>query len=120
MCSSDLQASGAKTTLVYAGTMDKQAYDVTVDQKSGAKGQPGYAAIRMRVINWDHHRTRPTKDHFIPKSKKQLLMGSKPIFFICCQPCNSRKSDNVFSSIEEVREFITSRKRKLKVNIDGH
>jgi len=43
------QASGAKTTLVYAGTMDKQAYDVTVDQKSGAKGQPGYAAIRMRV-----------------------------------------------------------------------
>lgn len=43
------QASGAKTTLLYAGTMGKEAYDVTVDQKSGAKGQPGYAAIRMRV-----------------------------------------------------------------------
>jgi 5-methylcytosine-specific restriction endonuclease McrA len=67
-------------------------------------------AYCMRVINWDHHRNRPTKDHFIPKSKKQLLMGSKTDFFICCQPCNSRKSDNVFSSIEEVREFIRSRR----------
>ncbi|MBB4839802.1 hypothetical protein HNP52_002871 [Sphingomonas kyeonggiensis] len=43
------QASGAKTTLLYAGTMGKDAYDVTVDQKSGARGQPDYAAIRMRV-----------------------------------------------------------------------
>ena len=43
------QASGSKTTLLYAGTMGKEAYDVTVDQKSGEKGQPGYAAIRMRV-----------------------------------------------------------------------
>ncbi|HWU93955.1 MAG TPA: DUF3617 family protein [Sphingomonas sp.] len=43
------QASGARTTLLYAGTMGKDAYDVTVDQKSGSKGQPGYAAIRMRV-----------------------------------------------------------------------
>ncbi|NWM54965.1 hypothetical protein GY652_27305, partial [Escherichia coli] len=37
------------TTLLYVGAMGKQAYDVTVDQKSGVKGQPGYAAIRMRV-----------------------------------------------------------------------
>ncbi|WP_137863504.1 MULTISPECIES: DUF3617 family protein [unclassified Sphingomonas] len=43
------QANGAKTTLLYVGAMGKQAYDVTVDQKSGVKGQPGYAAIRMRV-----------------------------------------------------------------------
>lgn len=43
------QASGAKTTLLYAGTMGKDAYDVTVDQKTGVKGQPDYAAIRMRV-----------------------------------------------------------------------
>ena len=64
----------------------------------------------LRVIKWDHHRTRPTKDHFFPKSKKQLLMGAKTSFVLCCQPCNSRKSDKVFSSIEEVREFIKSRK----------
>jgi 5-methylcytosine-specific restriction endonuclease McrA len=64
----------------------------------------------LRVIKWDHHRTRPTKDHFFPKSKKQLLMGAKTSFVVCCQPCNSRKSDKVFSSIEEVREFIKSRK----------
>ena len=65
----------------------------------------------LQVIHWDHHRTRPTRDHFFPKSKKKLLMGAKTTFIICCQPCNSRKSDKVFSSIEEVREFITSRKK---------
>ena len=65
----------------------------------------------LQVIKWDHHRTRPTRDHFFPKSKKKLLMGVKTTFIICCQPCNSRKSDKVFSSIEEVREFITSRKK---------
>jgi hypothetical protein len=43
------QANGAKTRLLYNGTMGKDAYDVTVDQLSGAKGEPGYAAIRMRV-----------------------------------------------------------------------
>jgi 5-methylcytosine-specific restriction endonuclease McrA len=64
----------------------------------------------LQVIKWDHHRTRPTKDHFFPKSKKELLMGAKTTFVICCQPCNSRKSDKLFSSIEEVREFIASRK----------
>jgi len=53
----------------------------------------------LQVIKWDHHRTRPTKDHFFPKSKKKMLMGAKTIFVICCQPCNSRKSDKVFSSI---------------------
>jgi 5-methylcytosine-specific restriction endonuclease McrA len=68
----------------------------------------------LQVIHWDHHRTRPTKDHFFPKSKKKLLMGAKTTFIICCQPCNSRKSDKVFSSIEEVREFITSRKKALR------
>ncbi|MDG2535787.1 DUF3617 family protein [Sphingomonas sp. HITSZ_GF] len=40
---------GAKTTLLYKGTMGKDAYDVAVEQNSGAKGQPGYAAVRMRV-----------------------------------------------------------------------
>ena len=74
----------------------------------------------LQVINWDHHRTRPTKDHFFPKSKKKLLKGAKTIFIICCQPCNSRKSDKLFSSIEEVREFITSRKKALRHNIDGN
>ena len=68
----------------------------------------------LQVIKWDHHRTRPTRDHFFPKSKKKLLMGAKTIFIICCQPCNSRKSDKVFSSIEKVREFITSRKEALR------
>src|SRR6516164_3993655 len=71
----------------------------------------------LRVIKWDHHRTRPTKDHFFPKSKKQLLMGAKTSFVLCCQPCNSRKSDKVFSSIEEVREFIKSRKTATRPNI---
>src|SRR5207248_1267190 len=74
----------------------------------------------LQVIKWDHHRTRPTKDHFFPKSKKKLLMGAKTTFVICCQPCNSRKSDKVFSSIEEVREFIRSRKKALRCNIDGN
>jgi 5-methylcytosine-specific restriction endonuclease McrA len=74
----------------------------------------------LQVIKWDHHRTRPTRDHFFPKSKKKLLMGAKPIFVICCQPCNSRKSDKVFSSIEEVREFIRSRKKARGCNIDGN
>ena len=72
----------------------------------------------LRVIKWDHHRTRPTKDHFFPKSKKQLLMGTKTSFVLCCQPCNSRKSDKVFSSIEEVREFIEARKAARRLNID--
>jgi len=67
----------------------------------------------LQVIHWDHHRTRPTRDHFFPKSKKKLLLGAKTTFIICCQSCNSRKSDKVFSSIEEVREFITSRKRHV-------
>jgi hypothetical protein len=61
-----------------------------------------------RTIKWDHHRSRPTKDHFIPKSK--LLKGSKTEFVLCCQWCNSRKSDKVFSSIEEARQYIASRK----------
>src|SRR5579862_1952189 len=74
----------------------------------------------LKVIKWDHHRTRPTKDHFFPKSKKKLLMGVKTPFIICCQPCNSRKSDKVFSSIEQVREFITSRKKAIRPNIDGN
>jgi len=74
----------------------------------------------LQVIKWDHHRTRPTKDHFFPKSKKQLLMGAKTPFVLCCQPCNSRKSDKVFSSIEEVREFIRSRRKALRCNIDGN
>src|SRR5262247_3938738 len=68
----------------------------------------------LQVIKWDHHRTRPTKDHFFPKSKKKMQMGAKKIFVICCQPCNSRKSDKVFSSIEEVREFIRSRKKAVQ------
>ena len=74
----------------------------------------------LQVIHWDHHRTRPTRDHFFPKSKKNLLIGGKTTFIICCQPCNSRKSDKVFSSIEEVREFIRSRKKALRYNIDGN
>lgn len=41
---------GGPTTVVLAnGTMSKTAFDVTIDQTSGAKGQPGYAAIRMRA-----------------------------------------------------------------------
>ena len=72
----------------------------------------------LKVILWDHHRTRPTKDHFFPKSKKSQLMGAKTVFVICCQPCNSRKSDMVFSSIEEVREFIRSRKKTNRRNLD--
>jgi 5-methylcytosine-specific restriction endonuclease McrA len=68
----------------------------------------------LEVIKWDHHRTRPTKDHFFPKSKKKLLSGAKTSFVICCQPCNSRKSDKIFSSIEEVREFIKTRKKAKK------
>jgi hypothetical protein len=44
-----------------------------------------FAAPRgMSVIKWDHRRTRPTKDHFFPKSKKKMLMGAKTIFVICC------------------------------------
>ena len=74
----------------------------------------------LQVIKWDHHRTRPTKDHFFPKSKKKMLMGAKTVFVICCQPCNARKSDKVFSSIEEVREFIRSRKKASRCNIDGN
>ncbi len=72
----------------------------------------------LQEIKWDHHRTRPTRDHFFPRSKKKLLMGAKTTFIICCQPCNSRKSDKVFSSIEEVREFITTRKTLRRPNID--
>ncbi|OLC34110.1 MAG: hypothetical protein AUG08_06795 [Acidobacteria bacterium 13_1_20CM_2_55_15] len=75
-------------------------------------------AYCLQVITWDHHRTRPTKDHFFPKSKKKVLEGAKTIFVICCQPCNSRKSDKLFSSIEEVRKFITSRKKPVRPNID--
>lgn len=40
---------GARTTLLYKGTMGKDAYDVNVEQNSGAPGQPGYAAVKMRV-----------------------------------------------------------------------
>lgn len=40
---------GAATTLLYKGTMGKEAYDVNVEQNSGAPGQPGYAAVKMRV-----------------------------------------------------------------------
>lgn len=43
------QANGTRTTLLYKGTMGKDAYDVAVEQNSGEKGQPGYAAVRMRV-----------------------------------------------------------------------
>jgi len=68
----------------------------------------------LQVIRWDHHRSRPTKDHFFPKSKRKLLLGIKTSFVICCQPCNSLKSDKVFSSIDAVREFIESRKEALK------
>jgi len=77
-------------------------------------------AYCLQVIKWDHHRTRPTRDHFFPKSKKKLLMGAKTTFVICCQPCNSRKSDNVFSSIEEARKFIANRKSRQRTNIDGN
>lgn len=66
----------------------------------------------LQVIQWDHHRSRPTRDHFFPKSKRQLLMGAKTPYVLCCQPCNSRKSDRIFSSIEEVREFIAARKKR--------
>ncbi len=75
-------------------------------------------AYCLKVIRWDHHRTRPTKDHFVPRSKKDLLKAAKNVFVICCQPCNSRKSDHVFSSIEEVREFIRSRKKPEGENIE--
>lgn len=44
-----VQSGGAKTTLLYKGTMAKDAYDVNVEQKSGAPGQPGYAQVQMRV-----------------------------------------------------------------------
>lgn len=40
---------GAKTALSYKGTMGKDGYDVAVEQNSGAPGQPGYAAVKMRV-----------------------------------------------------------------------
>src|ERR1043165_5581737 len=50
----------------------------------------------LQVIRWDHHRTRPTKDHFFPKNKKNLLMSAKTEVIMCCQHCNSRKSDKVF------------------------
>src|SRR4051812_11100574 len=72
----------------------------------------------LQVITWDHHRTRPTKDHFFPKSKNKHVKGEKSLFVLCCQPCNSRKSDKEFSSIEEVREFIESRKKVLRSKID--
>jgi 5-methylcytosine-specific restriction endonuclease McrA len=62
----------------------------------------------LRVIKYDHHRSRPTRDHFIPRSK--LLKGSKTEFVLCCQWCNSRKSDKEFATIEEAREYIASRR----------
>jgi 5-methylcytosine-specific restriction endonuclease McrA len=62
----------------------------------------------LRTITWDHHRSRPTQDHFIPKSK--LLKGDKTEFVLCCQWCNSRKSDKVFESIEAARVYIASRR----------
>ena len=71
--------------------------------------QPGdsyVCAYCDRTIKYDHHRNRPTRDHFIPKSK--LLKGQKTKFVVCCQWCNSRKSDKVFSSIEEARTYIAS------------
>ncbi|MEP9357642.1 DUF3617 family protein [Sphingomonas sp. KR3-1] len=43
------QANGSRTRLVYTGTMAKQGYDVTVDQKTGEKGSADYAAVRLRV-----------------------------------------------------------------------
>jgi 5-methylcytosine-specific restriction endonuclease McrA len=74
----------------------------------------------LQVIKWDHHRTRPTKDHFFPKSKRKLVGGAKTTFVICCQPCNSRKSDKIFSSIRQVREFIASRRKAIRPNFDGN
>jgi pyoverdine/dityrosine biosynthesis protein Dit1 len=70
----------------------------------------------LQVIHWDHHRTRPTRDHFVPKSKKKLPDGAKTTFVICCQPCDSRKSDKIFSSIEEAREFIMSRRKLTRTD----
>jgi hypothetical protein len=66
-----------------------------------------------RSIKWDHHRSRPTRDHFIPKSK--LEKGRKTEFVLCCQWCNSRKSDKEFATIEEARLYIASR-RPPKIN----
>ena len=62
----------------------------------------------LRVITWDHHRSRPTRDHFIPKSK--LAKGRKTVLVLSCQWCNSRKSDKEFATIEEARLYIASRK----------
>lgn len=45
----ECEKDGARTTLLYKGTMGKDAYDVAVEQNSGQPGQPGYAAVKMRV-----------------------------------------------------------------------
>ncbi len=86
--------------------------------RSLKRGDSYTCSYCLQVIKWDHHRTRPTKDHFFPKSKKKLLNGAKTTFVICCQPCNSRKSDKIFSSIEEAREFIMSRRKLSRPDIE--
>lgn len=43
------QPGGPQTVVLATGTMSKTAFDVTIDQTSGTKGQRGYAAIRMRA-----------------------------------------------------------------------
>jgi hypothetical protein len=60
-----------------------------------------------RSITYDSHRNRPTRDHFIPRRGKGIVeKGKAPYRVICCQWCNSRKSNLVFNSIDEVRAFI--------------
>lgn len=43
------QPGGPQTVILANGAMGKDAFDVVIDQKSGAPGQPGYAAIKLRA-----------------------------------------------------------------------
>jgi hypothetical protein len=43
------QPNGPQSVVLANGTMTRTAFDVTIDQKSGDKGQPGYAAFRLRA-----------------------------------------------------------------------
>jgi 5-methylcytosine-specific restriction endonuclease McrA len=72
-----------------------------------------YCATDLDVTNTEF-------DHFVPRAARGLNTAEN--IFACCQECNRAKSNNVFGSFEEARQWLydlrVRRRRKLIDSFD--
>ena len=60
-----------------------------------------------------------TKDHFYPSQYRKTNRIQSPKY-ICCETCNKIKGANVFTTIEDARQYIKNRCEQIVKSINAN